>query len=48
MAYQNYVRGELEREKWELENFPEGEITEMIDLYTSRCMNREGAAVVIW
>ena len=30
-SYNNYVRKELEREQWELENFPEGEIMEMIE-----------------
>ena len=46
-SYNNYVRKELEREQWELENFPEGEIMEMIELYESRGMSREDATVVV-
>lgn len=46
-SYNNYVRKELEREQWELENYPEGEIMEMIELYESRGMSREDASVVV-
>ena len=46
-SYNNYVRTELARETWELENYPRGEITEMIDLFEKRGMSREDAEVVI-
>ena len=46
-SYSNFVRKELERETWELENFPEGEVLEMIELYEQRGMSREDAEVVI-
>ena len=32
-AYNDYVKKEMEREKWELENYPEGEMVEMIELF---------------
>lgn len=46
-SYSSYVRQEFEREKWELENFPEGEVMEMIDLFVQRGMERADAQVVI-
>ena len=46
-AYNNYVKKELEREKWELENFPQGEVMEMIELFEGRGMSREDATVVV-
>jgi len=46
-SYNNYVKKELERERWELENFPEGEIMEMIELFESRGMTREDSTVVV-
>jgi len=46
-SYNNYVKKELERERWELENFPEGEIMEMIELFESRGMSREDSTVVV-
>ena len=46
-SYNNYVKKELEREAWELEHFPEGEVMEMIELYESRGMSREDATVVV-
>ena len=33
--------------QWELENYPEGEIQEMVDIYTERGMSREDATTVI-
>lgn len=46
-SYTNFVRKEMEREQWELDNFPEGEVLEMIQLYEDRGMSREDAEVVI-
>ena len=46
-AYNNYVRREMERETWELENYPEGEVMEMIDLFVRRGMARDDAEAVI-
>merc|ERR1711957_943090 len=46
-SYNNYVKKELEREAWELEHLPEGEVMEMIELYESRGMSREDATVVV-
>lgn len=45
--YNDYVKKELEREKWELENYPEGEMVEMIELFQRRGMSREDAEEVI-
>jgi len=46
-AYNNYIQKELERETWELDNYPEGEVLEMIELFHQRGMSREDAEVVI-
>ncbi|OUS47573.1 Ccc1 family, partial [Ostreococcus tauri] len=42
-----YARTEKKREKWELENYPEGEKREMIELYMARGMTEEDATSVI-
>jgi DNA damage-binding protein 1 len=46
-SYNSYVRGEFEREQWEFENYPEGEVAEMVDLFEKRGMAREDAEVAI-
>mmetsp|Transcript_20817 Transcript_20817/g.34325 ORF Transcript_20817/g.34325 Transcript_20817/m.34325 type:complete len:296 (-) Transcript_20817:444-1331(-) len=46
-AYSNYVKKEQEREAWELENYPEGEVDEMVALFVKRGMSQEDAEVVI-
>ena len=46
-SYNNYVRKERDREMWELENFPKGEVDEMIELFTARGMSQEDATEVI-
>ena len=42
-----YVKTEKKREKWELDNYPEGEKREMIELYMARGMTEEDATQVI-
>lgn len=42
-----YARTEKRRERWELENYPEGEKREMIELYMARGMSEEDATSVI-
>jgi len=46
-SYTKYVHQELRREEWELDNFPEGEVSEMIELYEAKGMSREDATEVI-
>jgi hypothetical protein len=41
------VRKEREREAWELQNYPAGEIAEMVELFVARGMSREDASFVI-
>jgi len=38
---------ERARERWEYDNFPEGEIKEMVDIYEGRGMSKEDATAVI-
>jgi VIT1/CCC1 family predicted Fe2+/Mn2+ transporter len=42
-----YAKTEKKREKWELENYPEGEKREMIELYMARGVSEEDATMVI-
>ena len=46
-SYNAYVTKEREREAWELQNYPAGEIAEMIELFVARGMSREDAQIVI-
>jgi DNA damage-binding protein 1 len=46
-AESEWILSERRREEWELENYPEGEIQEMVDIYTERGMDREDAELVI-
>ncbi|CAM9326981.1 unnamed protein product [Phaeothamnion confervicola] len=46
-AHNEYVLAEKRREEWELKNHKEGEIQEMIEIYTERGMSREDAEDVI-
>mmetsp|Transcript_53227 Transcript_53227/g.64174 ORF Transcript_53227/g.64174 Transcript_53227/m.64174 type:complete len:303 (-) Transcript_53227:200-1108(-) len=46
-AENEWILSERRREQWEMENYPEGEIQEMIDIYESRGMGREDAELVI-
>ena len=42
-----YTKAEHRREKWELENYPEGEKREMVELYVKRGMTQADAESVI-
>lgn len=46
-AENEWILSEREREMWEMENYPEGEIKEMIDIYEERGMKREDAKLVV-
>jgi vacuolar iron transporter family protein len=46
-AENEYILAEKRREEWELENYPEGEIEEMIDLYEKKGLPRKDAETVI-
>ena len=42
-----FAKTEKKREKWELENYPEGEKKEMIELYMARGVSEDDATLVI-
>ncbi|XXQ35092.1 VIT family [Plasmodiophora brassicae] len=42
-----HARTEMARESWELENFPKGEIDEMVELYESKGVQRADAELII-
>jgi len=46
-AENEWILSERRREEWEMENFPEGEIREMIDIYEERGMSRTDATIVV-
>ncbi|KAL7485268.1 hypothetical protein ACHAW6_010874 [Cyclotella cf. meneghiniana] len=46
-AENEWILSERRRENWEMENYPEGEIREMIDIYIERGMSVEDATMVI-
>lgn len=46
-AESEWILSEREREAWEMENYPEGEVKEMIEIYCSRGMNRNDAEQVV-
>ena len=46
-AEHEYATTEKKREKWEFDNFPEGEKREMVEIYMQRGMNEEDATIII-
>lgn len=46
-AENEWILSERKREAWEMENYPEGEVQEMIDIYEKRGMDRADATLVI-
>jgi DNA damage-binding protein 1 len=46
-ANNEWILSERAREEWELENYPEGEKNEMIDIYIEKGMSREDAETVV-
>jgi len=41
------IMKEREREAWEFESYPEGEIAEMVEVYTKKGMNEEDAREIV-
>jgi VIT1/CCC1 family predicted Fe2+/Mn2+ transporter len=46
-AENEWILSERTREMWEMENYPEGEIKEMIDIYEEKGMSQDDAKLVI-
>lgn len=46
-AENEFIRRERDREEWEMENNPEGEVEEMIELYKQRGVGEQDARLVI-
>ena len=46
-ATNEWILSERNREEWELENYPEGEVSEMIEIYEAKGMSHEDAVKVI-
>jgi len=46
-ATNEWILSERKREEWEMHNYPEGEISEMIDIYKEKGMEHEDAKLVI-
>lgn len=46
-AENEWILSERRREEWEFENYPEGEVREMVEIFEERGMNHEDAELVI-
>jgi len=46
-AESEWILSERKREMWEMDNYPEGEVQEMIDIYVERGMEKNDAEKVI-
>jgi hypothetical protein len=46
-ATNEWILSERRREEWEMENYPEGEIKEMIEIYEGKGMSTKDATQVI-
>lgn len=46
-AESEWILSERKREMWEMDNYPEGEVNEMIDIYSARGMTREDSKTVV-
>lgn len=46
-AENEWILSERKREEWEFENFPDGEIKEMVEIYEDRGMSHDDAVLVI-
>merc|ERR1712154_51139 len=43
----DFTKSELQREKWEFDNFQEGEITEMVEIYQEKGISEKDAKLIL-